>query len=170
MVHELEGTRALDRLVELVEDGIPAAEIGLVRRGLHLRAGGGAALPVLGVDTSTGALSVRGSVRTGDAVRFHVRDPAAAHVDLRRRLAGLRADAALMFASDQRGQALFGREHHDSGVAADSLGTGALAGTSTAFEIAGSDACCALHSSSVVAAVFEDRSNPGPHSTPPPVG
>ena len=73
--------------------------------------------PLLGVERSSGALSVEDRVPLGDTVRFAVRDAATAAADLATTLAGRRADAALLFPCNGRGTRLFDDAHHDAGAA-----------------------------------------------------
>jgi small ligand-binding sensory domain FIST len=80
MLQRLAGVAAFDRLVDLARDGVPAAELPGIGRGLHvavLDPPGALArlLPVLGTDRSTGALAIGGEVETGAIVRFFVRAP-----------------------------------------------------------------------------------------------
>lgn len=89
---------------------------------------------VLGVEREGGRLSVGGPVRTGQRLRFHVRDPAAAAEDLRgqllrwRALGAGEAEAALLFSCLGRGEAFFGVRDHDSTILAELLGDVPLAG------------------------------------------
>jgi small ligand-binding sensory domain FIST len=72
-------------------------------------------------------------------VQFHVRDADSADEDLRdlvgRRAAAERADGALLFTCNGRGQQLFGEPHHDAGVLADLLGPVPTAGMFAAGEL-----------------------------------
>ena len=106
---ELAGAPAYQRLVDIVS-ALPAAEQGMVARGLHI----GVAIDeyadehgrgdflirgVLGADERNGAVAVGDVVEVGRTVRFQVRDPAGAREDLVELLGGTRRPGrgALLF-------------------------------------------------------------------------
>ena len=68
-------------------------------------------------------------------MQFHVRDADAADEDLRELLAGVDADAALLFTCNGRGAHLFGVPDHDAGLVEQLLGPIPLAGAFCAGEI-----------------------------------
>lgn len=90
---------------------------------------------VLGVDSETGGIAVGAVPEVGRTAQLHVRDAATADDDLRERLAGRRADGALVFTCTARGAALFGVPDHDADVVSTSLRTRAIAGMSAAGEL-----------------------------------
>jgi small ligand-binding sensory domain FIST len=121
-------------------------ERDLLRRGLHVGVvvdehkvdfGRGDFLVrnVLGADPDAGTLAVGDVVDVGQTLQFHVRDGQAADEDLRALLHTRRADGALLFTCNGRGQHLFGVPDHDSGVVAELLGSVPLAGAFCAGEL-----------------------------------
>ena len=100
-----------------------------------LRAGDFLVRDIQGIAQPAGALAVGAPVSTGQVVQLHVRDPAAAALELRdllahtrRKLAGDRPAAALMFTCLGRGARFFGSADHDSGVVQSVLGPVPLGG------------------------------------------
>jgi small ligand-binding sensory domain FIST len=142
IVYELAGERALDRLradvAALSDDERQQVAHGLLagividenrseyRRGDYLIRG------LLGVDDETGALALGELVRTGQTVRFHVRDAASADEDLRESLAsavaGERVAGALAFTCNGRGLNMFPAPDHDANAVVAAIGSDAVAG------------------------------------------
>lgn len=132
-IHELGGSPALERLVEMTSDGMPESDIDLIDRGLHLgqviderkldfERGDFFVHNVLGADQANGAIAVDDVVPVGATVQFHVRDAVTADEDLRQLLAGRRADGALLFTCTGRGVDLFGSPDHDARVLDERVG------------------------------------------------
>ncbi len=145
LVAELGGQPAVERLQELAAT-VSDDERDLLRRGLHVGIvvdehkvdfGRGDFLVrnVLGADPDAGAIAVGDVVEVGQTLQFHVRDGAAADEDLRALLHTRRADGALLFTCNGRGQHLFGVPDHDSGVVAELLGSVPVAGAFCAGEL-----------------------------------
>ena len=149
---ELAGAPAYRRLVEIVS-ALPAAEQGLVARGLHL----GVAIDeyadehgrgdflirgVLGADERSGVVAVGDVVEIGRTVRFQVRDPAGAREDLIELLDGTDRPGrgALLFSCNGRGRSMFPRPQypgadHDVQIVREALGADGVAGLFAAGEI-----------------------------------
>lgn len=132
-VYELAGAPALERLVQMTNEGMPEEDIDLIDHGLHLgqvideskldfERGDFLVRNVLGADQANGAIAVNDLVPVGATVQFHVRDAASADEDLRQLLAGRRADGALLFTCNGRGRHLFGTPDHDAGVLDERVG------------------------------------------------
>jgi small ligand-binding sensory domain FIST len=76
---------------------------------------------MIGGDQERKGVIIGGMPRVGQTVQFQRRDPSLAGVDLRQHLLDLRAQlagitpgAGLLFTCNGRGEALFGKPHHDS--------------------------------------------------------
>ena len=145
LVGELGGQPALQRLQELAASASDD-DRELLRRGLHVGLvvdehkvdfdrGDFLVRNVLGADPDAGAIAVGDVVDVGQTLQFHVRDGRAADDDLRTLLHGHRADGALLFTCNGRGQHLFGVPNHDSGVVAELLGSVPVAGAFCAGEL-----------------------------------
>ncbi|MGH8986592.1 MAG: FIST signal transduction protein [Acidimicrobiia bacterium] len=144
-VEELGGQPALERLQELASTATED-ERELLRSGLHMglvvdehkaefERGDFLVRNLLGADQESGSLAVGDTVTVGQTVQFHVRDASAADEDLRELLAGVDADAALLFTCNGRGSHLFGGPDHDAGLVEQMLGPIPLAGCFCAGEI-----------------------------------
>jgi len=144
-VEELAGQPALERLQELASTA-SEDERELLRNGLHMgivvdehkadfERGDFLVRNLLGADQESGSLAVGDTVTVGQTVQFHVRDAGAADEDLRELLAGVDADAALLFTCNGRGSHLFGGPDHDAGLVEQMLGPIPLAGCFCAGEI-----------------------------------
>jgi small ligand-binding sensory domain FIST len=145
LVGALAGRPALERLRELAASSTDE-ERALLQQGLHLgvvvdehrvdfRRGDFLVRNLVGGDPETGAIAVGEQIPVGRTVQFHVRDAAAADEDLRALLAAERAEAALLFTCNGRGQRLFGVPDHDAGVVTELLGPVPAAGGFCAGEI-----------------------------------
>jgi small ligand-binding sensory domain FIST len=145
LIEELGGKPAIERLQELA-GAASEEERELLRRGLHVglvvdehkaefNRGDFLVRNLLGADESSGALAVGEQVSIGQTVQFHVRDAGAADEDLREMLAGVDADAALLFTCNGRGRHLFTVPDHDAGMVENLLGPIPLAGAFCAGEI-----------------------------------
>ncbi len=138
IIEEIAGRPALDRVMETAAEAGPD-DRALMARGLHLGIvadeakevfGPGDFLvrAVLGADKQHRAVAVGAEVPVGATVQFHVRDAGSADHDLRSMLAGVEAQAALVFTCRGRGEVLFGAPHHDASVIDDHVIGGAAAG------------------------------------------
>jgi small ligand-binding sensory domain FIST len=111
-----------------------------------------------GVDEETGALAVGEAVRVGQTLRFHVRDAAAADVDLRENVSaalnGDRAAGALLFTCNGRGTNMFSEHDHDARAVRELLGGDAVAGFFCAGEIGPVGGKPFLHGFTATLAVF----------------
>jgi small ligand-binding sensory domain FIST len=164
-VEELAGMPALERLQEIASD-VDDEERELLRGGLHLGVvvdehrvdfGRGDFLVrnVLGADRESGAIAVGERVTIGQTVQFHVRDAAAADVDLRELLAGPPASGALVFTCNGRGRHLFGVPDHDAGLVEELLGPLPAAGGFCAGEIGPIGGHNFLHGFTASVALFD---------------
>jgi small ligand-binding sensory domain FIST len=146
IVYELAGQPALERLLEMVRDGMPERDIQLINQGLHLGLvidehkadfGRGDFLVrnVIGADQSNGAIAVGDAVDLGTTVQFHVRDAASADEDLHQLLVPRKADGALLFTCNGRGSRLFATPNHDASVVDEELGDPPVAGFFAAGEL-----------------------------------
>lgn len=142
---ELAGKPALAQLQRLAADATDD-ERELLTTGLHVGVvvdehkaefGRGDFLVrnVLGADERSGAIAVGEQVSVGQTVQFHVRDADAADEDLRELLAGVDAEAAILFTCNGRGRNLFGVPDHDAELVARLLGPIPAAGAFCAGEI-----------------------------------
>ena len=133
VLYELGGQPAYERLLDTARTGLSDDEIRLVNEGLfmglvidehQLEFGPGDFLVrnVMGFDPQNGAIAVNDLVEVGSTAQFHVRDAGTADEELRRLLAGQRADAALVFTCNGRGMRMFGTPHHDAEVVQEALG------------------------------------------------
>ena len=90
---------------------------------------------VVQINQEKGYIAVAGRLREGQTVQFHVRDAETAAEDLtalleryQRRGQSTAPAGALLFTCTGRGQGLYGRPDHDSGLFAERVGTIPLAG------------------------------------------
>jgi small ligand-binding sensory domain FIST len=144
-LYELGGRPAYERLVDLCRNELDDEDIRLVNHGLHvglvidehkLEFGRGDFLVrnVIGADAEHGVIGVNDMVEVGTTVQYHVRDAATADEDLREMLAGVEADAALLFTCNGRGIRLFGAPDHDAALLAEALDDAPTAGFFAAGE------------------------------------
>jgi small ligand-binding sensory domain FIST len=171
-IRQLAGKPALARLDEVAASLSPD-DISLINRsGLHLgrvinehqatfERGDFLVRTVMGGDRETGAIAVNDELQVGTTVQFHVRDADSADEDLRdlvgQRAAIGRADGALLFTCNGRGQHLFGTPHHDAGVLADLLGPVPTAGMFSAGELGPVGGRNFVHGFTASVALFSDR-------------
>ena len=144
MVHELGGTPALERLQQVFES-LGGDDRSRAHRALHIgividehrnrfERGDFLVRNLVGADQATGAVAIGDVVQEGQTVQFHLRDAKSASEDLSMLLAADRTShrnpplGALVFSCCGRGQGLFGRPHHDSGILAERLGNIPVAG------------------------------------------
>jgi small ligand-binding sensory domain FIST len=146
VVRELAGKPPLHRLVDLAQDALTEDEVALLNRGgLHVGLviderkadfGPGDFLVrnVLGGDRATGAIAIGDAVEIGMTMQFHLRDAAAADIELHQLLAGRRAESALLFTCNGRGQYTFGVADHDAAALGEEVGPIPVAGFFAAGE------------------------------------
>ncbi|WP_436795973.1 FIST signal transduction protein [Actinospongicola halichondriae] len=165
-VLELAGRPALERLVELTKS-LPPEEQALVAGGLQLGIvidetkedldhGDFLVRSILGGDRARGVLAIGTELPVGATVQFHVRDAAAAHVDLQALLSDVQGDGALLFTCNGRGRALFGTDDHDAATVVDLVGTDAVAGMFCAGEVGPVGGRSFLHAFTASVLVFTD--------------
>lgn len=151
VITELAGRPALEQLAGVAGRHLPgpgAGAAGVLRTG-SLRLGRvvveGPGPPgagdvllrrVLGVDRRTGGIAVGDEIPLGTTVQFRLVDAAGAGEDLRRALAGHRAEAALLFRGAGRGSRLFPAPDHDVTAVHRALGPVPTAGCATVGECA----------------------------------
>lgn len=144
LVHEMGGIPALTRLQAVFESlddddrrrAHRALHVGIVidEHRNHFERGDFLVRNLVGADQTTGAVAIGDVVQEGQTVQFHLRDAKSASEDLHLLLAADRRRhsnaplGALVFSCCGRGQGLFGRPHHDSGVMTERLGQIPVAG------------------------------------------
>jgi small ligand-binding sensory domain FIST len=144
-IFELGGKPALARLQETAA-AASEEERELMRRGLQIGCvvdeqrlefsrGDFLVRGVVGADQRSGAIAVGDVVPIGRTVQFQVRDAGSADEDLRDLLTEAKADAALIFTCNGRGQRLFGDADHDASTVERMLGPLPLAGCFCAGEL-----------------------------------
>lgn len=138
LIYELGGVSALKRLQDVFESlGGPqrrnahrALHLGIVidEHRSHFERGDFLVRNLIGADQQAGAVAVGEVVQEGQTVQFHLRDAKSASDNLHFLLATDRTKhrspplGALLFSCCGRGEGLFGRPHHDSGVVQERLG------------------------------------------------
>jgi small ligand-binding sensory domain FIST len=142
MLKELDGKPALKLLTEIYE-AAPAGDRKLMNRALFLgiindplaswppKHGDFLIRNVLGIDAGSRSLAIAALLREGQAVSFHVRDAEAASEDLRQMLERYQnpgAAGALLFSCLGRGEGMYGKADHDSGLFRSRFGGLALGG------------------------------------------
>ncbi|HIE66281.1 MAG: FIST N-terminal domain-containing protein [Nitrospira sp.] len=145
VIHELGGRPALESVKETYAK-LSEQEKRLAQEGLHVgiavdeqksHFGRGDFLirSLIGIDQDSGSLTCGDLIKEGQTVQLQVRDGESAREDLRllletrkRELGEARAEAALLFSCNGRGQRFFGSEHHDIGAIRECLGDIPVAG------------------------------------------
>ena len=117
---------------------------------------------LVGMDRETGALAVGAAAKEWQAVQFLLRDARTATDDLTRllekhRKRGKRADGALLFSCLGRGEHLFGRAGHDSGLFREYIGPVPLGGFFCNGEIGPVGGTTFLHGYTSAFALFRPR-------------
>ena len=97
---------------------------------------------LMAIDDESGAGIITDSIQVGQTVRFHVRDPVSADLDLKamlrehkNELVRLAPKGGLIFSCSARGQELFGTQNHDTGLLNEYLGNIPVAGFFSAGEL-----------------------------------
>jgi small ligand-binding sensory domain FIST len=166
VVRELGGKPALERLSEVAE-ALTDDERQLLARGLHIglvvdehqaEFGRGDFLVrnVIGANRAEGSITVGTQVGVGRTLQFQVRDAIAADEDLRALLAGVEADAALLFTCTGRGIRLFGTPDHDAAAVEELLGPLPVAGAFCAGELGPVGGQNQVHGFTASLALFEE--------------
>jgi small ligand-binding sensory domain FIST len=145
IIHELGGRPALDSVKETYGE-LSDHEKRLAQEGLHVgiavdeqlsHFGRGDFLirSLIGIDQDSGSLTCGDLIKEGQTVQLQVRDGESAREDLRlllearkKELGATRAEAALLFSCNGRGQRFFGAPHHDVGTIRERLGDIPVAG------------------------------------------
>jgi small ligand-binding sensory domain FIST len=168
VVLELAGQPAVERLRQEIES-LPPEERMLAARGLlaglvidenkpEYGRGDFLVRGLLGADEESGAIAIGELARVGQTLRFHVRDADSADEDLRESLAaalgGTDPAGALLFTCNGRGTNMFPAAHHDARVAAELLGSPAVAGFFCGGEIGPVGGRAFLHGFTATLAVF----------------
>ena len=169
LVLEIAGRPAMECMVDQIAEHLDRADIaGIEGNGLMLGRcidpgvvdpGGDQLLfrPLRGVERATGALSVEDRVPLGSIVQFAVRDAATASDDMAAVVAGLRADAALLFTCNGRGSRLFDVADHDAALLAGSLGPVPLGGMFASGEFGPVGGSNFVHSFAASLMLFRER-------------
>ena len=168
-VGALAGRPALERIRDTVA-GLDEVDQALAVRGLHVgiarddRIDGAHAADyvirgLLGVDTTSGAVTVGDDVPVGAVVRLHLRDADSAEADLVSvvRLARGSTDpaGAYVFTCNGRGGAMFTTSDHDAAIIREGLGTPAVGGFFAAGEIGPVGGANHLHGFTAVVLVVD---------------
>lgn len=136
VILELDGRPALERAEQVLQE-LPESERSRLEQGLYVgrpargdASGRGDWLirNLLGADRDRGAIAVADRMAARERIRLHVRDAKAATEDLEMLLSpqafDSRAGAALLFACNGRGRALFGEADRDISMLQGALGGG----------------------------------------------
>lgn len=169
VVRGLAGQPPLQRLVHLAENELDEEEVAAINNGrLHIGVvideckaefGPGDFLVrnVMGGDRATGAIAIGDVVGVGTTLQFHLRDAAAADVELHTMLSGRTADAALLFTCNGRGTFTFGTPDHDAATLAEELGPIPVAGFFAAGEFGPVGGRNFVHGFTASVALLRDR-------------
>ncbi|BCA55447.1 hypothetical protein W02_25870 [Nitrospira sp. KM1] len=172
LVYELGGLPALRRLQDVFES-LESPERRIAHRALHVGIvidehkshfdrGDFLVRNLMGADQEAGAIAIGDVVREGQTLQFHLRDARSASEDLHFLLAADRSKysnpplGALLFSCCGRGEGLFGRPHHDTGVVRERLGDLPLAGFFAQGEIGPVGGKNFLHGYTASLAVFSE--------------
>lgn len=173
LIYELGGQPALKRLQDVFEsleglqrrDAHRALHVGIVidEHRSRFEQGDFLVRNLVGADQRVGAIAIGDMVQEGQTLQFHLRDAKSASDDLHFLLAADRTKhhspplGALLFSCCGRGEGLFGRPHHDSGVVQERLGQIPLAGFFAQGEIGPVSGRNFLHGYTASLALFAER-------------
>lgn len=174
LLKSLDGRRPSEHLQELFDQADPVDQ-GLIQRALQLGVlmdesleevseGDFLIRNIMGMQQETGVIAVGSKLRTGQTVRFHVRDAEAASRDLHRRLErwasrDVRALGGLLqFSCVGRGRRLFPDAHHDARAIQEHLGPVPAGGFFANGEIGPVGGSTHVHGFSAALALFWPRS------------
>jgi small ligand-binding sensory domain FIST len=136
-----------------------------MREGMEFNAGEFLVRNMAGVDTKRGAIAVGALLTPWQVVQFLLRDARTAEDDLERMLARYRAEehgpvrGVLMFSCMGRGEHLFGRADHDTGLFAERLGPAPLGGFFCSGEIGPVGGQTFVHGYTSAFGVFREKSH-----------
>ena len=168
---ELDGRSAVEALIDLYHS-LGEEDQELLRRALHvgiastelkedLGQGDYLIRNVLQLDHEKGTIAVGDKLRTGQTVRFHLRDSDTASEDLtlmleryRREKQEAAPDGVLLFSCNGRGKAFFGEPDHDSRLFSDAVGEVPLGGFFCGGEIGQVGGSTYLHGYTSAFAIF----------------
>jgi small ligand-binding sensory domain FIST len=169
---ELDHHPPLSVLQKLVED-VSDEDRALLRDSLFLgmalspmtegeRAGEFLIRNIIGADNERGTLAIGAPLRTGQKVRFHVRDAKSSAQDLQNCLTrfashGGEARGAILVSCLGRGRRLYGKSHHDSQLFRQRLGPLPLGGFFANGEIGPVDGSTYLHGYTSCFGVFSPQ-------------
>jgi small ligand-binding sensory domain FIST len=172
LIYELGGQPALQRLQEVFEslentrrrDAHLALHLGIVidEHRNQFERGDFLVRNLIGADQQTGAIAIGDVVQEGQTVQFQLRDGVSASEDLQILLAKDRTVhrtlplGALLFSCYGRGQGLFGRPHHDTGVVHERFGHIPVAGFFAQGEIGPVGGRNFLHGYTASVALFSE--------------
>jgi small ligand-binding sensory domain FIST len=172
LIYELGGQPALQRLQEVFEslentrrrDAHLALHLGIVidEHRNQFERGDFLVRNLIGADQQTGAIAIGDVVQEGQTVQFQLRDGVSASEDLQILLAKDRTVhrtpplGALLFSCCGRGQGLFGRPHHDTGVVHERFGHIPVAGFFAQGEIGPVGGRNFLHGYTASVALFSE--------------
>lgn len=111
---------------------------------------------VLGADRETGAVALESEIDVGTTVQLHVRDAAAAEMDLLAVLDDHPGAAALVFNCTARGSNLFETPHHDAELITAHVDASVSAGMFSAAEIGPVGGRPFVHRNSAAVLVLDD--------------
>ncbi|HEY6083742.1 MAG TPA: FIST C-terminal domain-containing protein, partial [Nitrospira sp.] len=117
---------------------------------------------LVGADQRAGAIAIGDTIREGQTIQFHLRDAKSASEDLHFLVAADRTKynnpplGALLFSCCGRGEGLFGKPHHDSGVVQERIGQLPLAGFFAQGEIGSVGGRNFLHGYTASLALFAE--------------
>lgn len=169
MLGQLAGRPALERIREIVS-GLDEADQALAVRGLHVgiarddRIDGAHAADyvirgLLGVDATSGGVTVGDDVPVGSVVRLHLRDADSADADLVSVMGLARGSTdpagAYVFTCNGRGGAMFTSSDHDAAIIRQGLGTREVGGFFAAGEIGPVGGASHLHGFTAVVLVVD---------------
>lgn len=171
LITSLAGRPAASVLDDVVRS-LPREQQAIALDGLHLGialdeyvdAHGPGGFAIRGVEAvpahQQGALQVDGEVRTGQTVRFHLRDAESAHEELQltldryRELTASSISGVFMVSDIGRGEGFFDSRDHDIATIGDRLRTQAVAGLASQGQIAPAHGRSRLHTYATTMAVF----------------
>jgi small ligand-binding sensory domain FIST len=172
LIYELGGEPALQRLQDVFEslenthrrDAHLALHLGIVidEHRNQFERGDFLVRNLIGADQQTGAIAIGDVVQEGQTVQFQLRDGESASEDLQILLAKDRTVhrtpplGALLFSCCGRGQGLFGRPHHDTGVVHERFGHIPVAGFFAQGEIGPVGGRNFLHGYTASVALFSE--------------
>lgn len=180
VIYELGGVPALQRL-QAVFESLSEAEQRMAHRALHIgividehrdrfERGDFLVRNLIGADRNSGSVAIGDTLREGQTVQFHIRDPHSASDDLNLLLAADRAKhtmpplGALLFSCCGRGRGLFGRPHHDVSAVREREGEIPIAGFFAQGEIGPVGGRNFLHGYTASVALFSEPDESSPES------